>query len=105
MHSLLGYHQSQEQVHFWDSLGVWDSIAALSKHRGMPNTKLSFFQIPTGGGIQFRIHHLRDKFATPPHFSNHHQNVILEFLDFHLYPGNQLKLKIISWPISYNISN
>ena len=26
-----------------------------------------------------------DKFAKPPHVSKHHQNVISEFLDFHMF--------------------
>ena len=34
--------------------------------------------------LQFRIHHLRDELAKPPHVANHHQNVILEFLDFEI---------------------
>lgn len=55
-------------------------------------------------GAQLRIHQFY-KFAKPPHVSNHHQNIILQFLDFtcrfhiyprnHIYSCNQLKLNII----------
>ena len=34
-------------------------------------------------GAQLRIHQFY-KFAKPPHVSNHHQNITLQFLDFHL---------------------
>ena len=34
-------------------------------------------------GSQIQRHSVRQNFARPPHNSNDHQNVVLEFLEFH----------------------
>ena len=67
---------SNKNCHF---CGVWDSSTIFSKQRTMPNTKLSFLQIFQ---MKFRIHYLRNKLGKLTHVFNHHQNVIVEFLDF-----------------------
>ena len=52
----------------------------------MPNTKFPLLQIPNSWRecvVKFRIHHLRNKFGKLPQLFNHHQNITLEFLNFH----------------------
>ena len=93
MHSLLGYPSLNDEyvpnkivkkIFIFVEFGTVLLLSANIGQCQIQNFHFSRYLIGGGNVVKFRIHHLRNKLGKLPHVFNHHQNVTLEVLDFHI---------------------